>query len=67
MKVYLINQFDRWCPENDNGDYFIVAFSTIELAEAYQNKHDPKNEKGRRTSPDGISIREFTLDEEVPN
>ena len=32
--VYLINQQDRWCPENNNGDYFIEAYSTEEAADA---------------------------------
>lgn len=64
MKVYLINKYDRWCPENDNGDYFIAAFSTLEKAKVYINKHDPKSEDGKRRSPDGYSYQEFELDAE---
>lgn len=65
VKIYLINQFDRWCPENNNGDYFIAAFSTLELAEKFVNKNDPRNEKGRGTNSDGLSIREFIIDEYI--
>jgi hypothetical protein len=31
-KIYLINKQDRYCPENNNGDYFIEAWSTEKLA-----------------------------------
>lgn len=64
MTVYLISKFDRWCPENDNGDYFIAAFSTKELAIAYKEKYDPKDKNGRKTNPDGLFIKEFELDVE---
>lgn len=26
MKIYLINKQDKWCPEKNNGDYFIEAY-----------------------------------------
>ena len=57
-KVYLINEYDRYCPENNNGDYFIAAFSTRELAEAFVKKYD-----GDKTEPEGLYIREFNVDE----
>jgi hypothetical protein len=65
MKVYLIDKYDRWCPENNDGDYFIAAFSTKELAQKYVDKHDKVNKKtGKRESYMGLSIREFELDVE---
>lgn len=67
MKVYLVNQFDRWCPENDSGADIVAIFSTREFAQAYVDKHDPKDAKGKRRSPDGLSIREREVDEEIIN
>lgn len=32
-KVFLINKQDKYCPENNNGDYIIEAWSTFEDAE----------------------------------
>lgn len=61
--VYLIDRFDRWCPENNNGEYIVKAFSTEELAQAYVDKHDPKSEDGRRRSSMGCGINEMQLDE----
>jgi hypothetical protein len=26
MMIYLINKQDRYCPENNNGDYFVEAY-----------------------------------------
>lgn len=63
MKVYLINQYDRYCPENNDGYYLLAAFSTEELAQKYVNKHDKIDKKtNKRNSPDGLSIIEFELD-----
>jgi hypothetical protein len=42
--VYLINQQDRWCPENNNGDCFIEAWSNEAAAEARAAKlNKPKD------------------------
>lgn len=40
MKVYLINKQDRYCPENNNGDYIVAAFLDIDLAKEYCEKQD---------------------------
>lgn len=61
-EVYLIDKYDRWCPENNNGQYIVAVFSTRELAQAYIDKHDPKNKDGKRLNPDGLSILEMNLD-----
>ena len=62
MKIYLINKYERYCPENNNGDYFIAAFSTEEKAWKYVDRHDKKDKDGKRRSYDGLSISEFELD-----
>jgi len=64
-KVYLINEFDRWCPQNNHGDSIVAAFSTRELAEEYVDNFDPKNEDGRREYSCGLEIREIPMDMEV--
>jgi hypothetical protein len=61
--VYLINKYDNWCPENNNGDYFVAAFSTLELAKDYKAKAIAiEGEDGTW----GYGIRWFDLDVEVP-
>lgn len=62
-QVYLIDKYERWCPENNNGQYIIASFSTMEKAEAFTNKYDPINEEGRRDSYHGLSILIMNLDE----
>jgi len=44
MKIYLINQQDKWCPENNNGDYFIPGCYLKETnAETKCNELDIEN------------------------
>lgn len=43
-KIYLINKQDRYCPENNNGDYIVAAYSNEERAEQEAirlDKEDP--------------------------
>lgn len=33
--IYLINKQDRWCPENNNGDYIVAIFANEQNAKEY--------------------------------
>lgn len=57
MKVYLINKQDNWCPENNNGDYFIEAWSTEEKA---LNRLKELNKKDNQA--DWYYVHAFDLD-----
>lgn len=63
-KVYLINEYDRYCPENNNGELITKVFSNLELAKEYCLKHDPPSSKPFGRKGTGLSIIEFELDEE---
>lgn len=63
-KVYLIDKYDRWCPENNDGDYFVAAFSTEELANNYVKGAKEIEGKGGCW---GYSVTEFVLDSENPS
>lgn len=44
MKViYLINKQDKYCPENNNGDYIVAAFSNKEKAQKEAFRLDRKD------------------------
>lgn len=54
--VYLINKQNKYCPENNNGDYIVEAYSTKELADKrckVLDKEDKNNEH---------FVMEFALD-----
>lgn len=43
-KIYLINRYDKWCPENNNGDHIVAAFSSKTKAEEAVKLLDSKDE-----------------------
>lgn len=60
-KAYLIDEYDRHCPENNNGQYIVEVFSTLEKAKKYVDKNDPKNKDGKRMKSNGLAIIEMDL------
>lgn len=66
MKIYLINQYDSYCPENNNGDYFISAWSTREMAEAeikrLRIQRDKSHPSGYLWRSNEWVVCEFVLD-----
>lgn len=54
--VYLINQQERYCPENNNGDYFIEAYSDETIANSRCAELNKKEDMWV------YYVREFALD-----
>jgi len=61
-KIYIVDAYDRHCPENNNGDWVQAVFSTEELAQEYVDLNDPRDENGKRLNWKGLFIREFDVD-----
>jgi hypothetical protein len=57
-KVYLIDKYDKYCPENNNGEYIVGVGSSREEAE----KMVKRLEKDSLWGGDGYHIMEMTLD-----